>query len=106
MGKLNYVLLDKKSTFIDKSVQIGENVIIYENNRIEGDTIISDNVTIYPNCYISGSVVGKGAKLHQCVIEKSDIGNCVSVGPFSYIINSKVKSHTKVSAFSEIRRKK
>lgn len=106
MSKLNYVLLDKKSIFIDKSVKVGENVIIYENNRIEGDTIIADNVTIYPNCYISDSIVGKGTKLHQCVIEKSKIGECVSVAPFSYIINSKVKSHTKISAFSEIRRNK
>lgn len=105
MNKLNYVMLDKKSTFVDKTVKIGENVIIYENNRIEGDTVIGDNVTIYPNCFISNAVIGKGTKIHCSVIEKSEIGACSSIGPFSYIINSKLGFHTKIQAFSEIRRK-
>lgn len=106
MSKVNYVLLDKKSTFIDKRAKIGENVIIYENNRIDGDTIIGDNVTIFPNCFISNAVIGKGSKIHSSVIERSELGACMLVGPFSYIINSKIASHTKISAFSEIKHNK
>ena len=55
---MDYVVIDKKSTFIEKGSKIGKNVIIYENNRIEGVSVIEDNVTIFPNCYISNSIIG------------------------------------------------
>ena len=41
----NFRLKDKRSAFIDKSVVIKDNVTIYENNRIEGNTIIGNNVS-------------------------------------------------------------
>ena len=39
---------DKRTIFIDSRVKIGKNVIIYENNRIEGASVIEDNVFIGP----------------------------------------------------------
>ena len=69
MENKNYVILDKKSVFIDEQVQIGENVIIYENNRIEGDSVIGDNVTIFPNSFIVNSIIGKGSKVYSSFLE-------------------------------------
>ena len=78
-------MLDKKSIFIDERVKIGENVIIYENNRIDGDSVIGDNVTIYPNSFIVNSIVGKGTKIYSSYIENSTIGVRNIVRPFSYL---------------------
>ena len=61
--KKNYILKDKNSIFIDEDVVIGDNVIIYENNRIEAGSIIEDNVTIFPNSFITNSIIKKGAKI-------------------------------------------
>ena len=60
----NLTLKDEKSIFIDDTVIIGENVIIYENNRIEGNTVIGNNVVLLPNNYIVDTVIGDGTTLN------------------------------------------
>ena len=102
IGK-DYVLKDKRSVFIDQKAKIGKNVIIYENNRIEGDTVIEDNVTIFPNCFLSGSIIGKGSKIYSSVIVSSKIGKCSSIGPFCYLKKAQIHDHVKVGAFCEIK---
>ena len=100
---MDYVLKDKKTIFIDKKSKIGKNVIIYENNRIEAGCVIDDNVTIFPNCFISNTSIGKGAKIYSSVIERSKLGACCSVGPYSIIKRSEIGAFVKVGAFSEIK---
>ena len=82
---------------------IGKNVIIYENNRIEGYSVIDDNVTIFPNSYISNSFIGKGSKIYYSIIEKSSVGGCVYVGPFSHLKLTNLETGAKVGAFSELK---
>ena len=94
---------DKKTAHIDKRAIIGKNVIIYENNRIEGASVIEDNVTIFPNSLITNSIIGKGSKIYTSIIENSKIGKCCAVGPFSHIKKSVIESYLKVGAFSEIK---
>ena len=65
----NLKLLDKKTIFIDKTVKIGKNVVIYENNRIEGDTEIGDDVIIKPNCYIKNCKIGNGTTFNYSQAE-------------------------------------
>ena len=102
MAVKDYVLLDKKSTFLDKRTKIGKNVIIYENCRIEGECVIEDNVTIFPNCFISSSIIGKGTKIYSSIIENSKIGGCSSIGPYChmrgvYVGDFSVLKHIKVT---------
>lgn len=83
-------------------MKIGENVIIYENTRIEGCTRIDDNVTIYPNSYISNSIIGKGTKIYSSFIEKSIIGSCCLIGPFAHLrAGTKLADAVKVGNFCE-----
>ena len=99
----DFVIKNKKTVFIDKRAKIGKNVIIYENNRIEGYCEIADNVTIFPNCFIYDSIIGKGCKIYTSVIEKSVLGACVSVGPFSNVKGAKIDELTKIGSFCEIK---
>lgn len=101
MNKNNYVLIDKKSTFIDERVKIGENVIIYENNRIDGECEIGDNVTIFPNSFIVNSIIGKGTKIYSSFIEYSKIGARCIIGPYSHLKRVVAESGVKVPACSE-----
>lgn len=104
MKRNNVVIKDKSSVFIDDKVKLGENVIIYENNRIEGNTFIGDNVTIYPNNYIVNSVIGKGAKLYSSHIENSEVGVCASVGPFAHLRSgAKIRGHVRIGNFCEVK---
>ena len=101
MRNKKYVLIDKKSIFIDERAKIGENVIIYENNRIDGDSEIGDNVTIYPNCFIVNSIIGKGCKIYTSVIENCDIGDRNIIKPYLYLKKIKTDAGCLISGQSD-----
>ncbi len=104
MKKKSFVIMDKSSVFIDPRAKIGENVIIYENNRIEGNSEIGDNVTLYPNNFIQDTKIGKGSKVHASVLEGSEVGSCTTIGPFAHLrVGSKIGSHVKIGNFCEIK---
>ncbi len=104
MPKKFYKILDKKSTFIDSKVKIGKNVIIYENNRIEGNTVIGDGSIIMPNCYIKDSIIGKNSTINFSQLETAKVGNDCCVGPFARLRpNADVKDGAKIGNFVEIK---
>nr|MBO4517824.1 hypothetical protein [Clostridia bacterium] len=100
----NLKIVDKKSVFIDKTVKIGDNVVIYENNRIEGTTEIGDNSVIMPNCYIKNCKIGKGTVFNYSQAEDAEVGDNVSVGPFARLRpKAQVKNNAKIGNFVEIK---
>ena len=104
MRKKNYKILDKKSTFIDKSVTIGKGVIIYENNRIEGNTVIEDGSIIMPNCYIKNSVIGKNSTINFSQLEDAVVENNCYIGPFARLRpKAIIKDGAKIGNFCEVK---
>ena len=70
----NFCLKDKRSVFIAPTVKIGDNVTIYESNRIEGDTVIGDGAIILPFCYIKDTVIESGAVVESSNVSGAKIG--------------------------------
>lgn len=100
----NLVLKDKKSIFIDATVKIGNNVTIYENNRLSGNTVIGDNVTLLPNNYIADSVIGDGSVVNYSQSESATVGKNCKIGPFSRLRpNAVLGNDVHVGNFVEIK---
>ncbi len=100
----NLCIKDKRSVFIGKDVVIGNNVTIYENNRIEGECIIGDGVTIFPGNFLKNVKVGNISTIRSSDCEDSSIGSGCSIGPFSRIRpNSEIKDNAKIGNFVEIK---
>lgn len=100
----NLVLIDKKSIFIDKSVVVGDNVTIYENNRIMGNTVIGDNVVILPGCLIKDCTIGDGVEFNHSQAEDSVIGEKCSIGPFARLRpKTNLGKGVKIGNFVEIK---
>ncbi len=100
-------LLDKKSIFIDKSVTFGKNVVIYENNRIEGNTHLGDDVIILPNNLIRDCFIENGSVIDASRLEKSRVGKDCTIGPFSRLRpNSDIGDRAKIGNFVEIKNAK
>ena len=94
----NFCIKDKRTVYIDKTVKIGDNVIIYENNRIEGSSVIEDGAVILPGCYIVDTVVGKNSIVNHSQCDKAVIGCGCSVGPFARLRpNAVLASEVKIS---------
>ncbi len=106
MGKRgkNLTLLDEKSIFIGEDVVLGDGVVIYENNRLEGKTVIGDGCVLLPNNYLKDTVVGANTQVHFSVLEEACVGERVSVGPFARLRpNAVVKDGAKIGNFVEIK---
>ena len=100
----NVKLLDEKSIFIGDEVVIGNNVTIYENNRIEGKTVIGDNCVLYPNNFIRDTVLGNRVSFNYSQSENAVVGDESSVGPFARLRpNAKIGSHVKIGNFVEVK---
>ncbi len=100
----NFVVKNKRSVFIGKSVKIGNNVTIYENNRIEGDTVIGDNVTILPNCLIRNTIIDDGSTINYSQCEDAVVGKDCSVGPFARLRpKARLSDQVKIGNFVEIK---
>lgn len=103
----NVKFVNKNTVYIDDSVTIGKNVTIYENNRIEGNTIIGDNCVIFQNNYINNAKIGESVEITNSYIEDSIIESNAHIGPFSRIRpNSIIGKNCKIGNFVEVKNSK
>lgn len=84
-------ILDTIWTSIDADVVIGENVIIYPQNILQGKTVIGDNVVLQVGNTIINSQIGDNCKLMHSVINESKITKNSVIEPFTYIDKGEVK---------------
>lgn len=97
-------LIDKKNTYIDKSVKFGKNVVIYPNNYILGNTTIGNNVTIFPNCYINNCTIGDNCIVEFSHLCDSSVADSCKIGPYSRLRpNSHIMENCKIGNFVEIK---
>lgn len=83
--------IDKDSVYLDADVSIGDNVVIYPGNILQGRTEIQDNVVLYPNNQIVDSKIGANSTIYYSVIRNSQISKDSEIGPFSFVDKGKIK---------------
>lgn len=100
----NLRLMDEKSIFIDDSVIIGDDVTIYENNRIEGATVIEDGAVLLPGNYIKNTEIGRGVVFNHSQSEEAVILEGAAVGPYARLRpGAKIGRNAKIGNFVEIK---
>ena len=89
---------------IDEGVLMGKNVTIHPNVEITGKSEIGDDVEIFPNTFIKDSVIRNGSKIKFSVIEKSEVGESNTIGPFSHLRpNVKTEKDVKIGNYVELK---
>jgi len=78
-------LIDPATTWIDDTVEFGQDIIIYPNCHLYGRTVIADDCVIGPNTRIQDSRLAQGVAVTESVIEGSEIGPRVRIGPFAHL---------------------
>ncbi len=86
------ILLDPKATYVEDSVKIGSDTVVYPGVIIEGSSVIGKNVELIGNTRIENSQIYDKVRIESSVIEKSVIEAGVTIGPFAHI---RPKSHLK-----------
>ena len=98
------ILIDPDVTYIEESVEIGEDTVIYPNVIIQGNTKIGRDCVILGNTRIENSLIADNVKIESSLIEKSSIEKGVTIGPFAHLRpKSDLKANVHVGNFVEIK---
>ena len=97
-------VMDPASTFVDASVSIGEDTVLYPFTWLEGETTIGRDCRIGPNSRISDSQLGDAVTLHFSYAHECKIAGGVSVGPYVHLRpDTELSAGVKVGNFVEIK---
>jgi len=98
-------LIDPDSTYIDDSVQIKNDTVIYPNVILEQGTKIGTGCTIGPNTRIINSTLMDNVNVDNSKVIDSFIDDETTVGPFAYLRpGTKLGKNVKIGDFVEVKK--
>jgi bifunctional UDP-N-acetylglucosamine pyrophosphorylase/glucosamine-1-phosphate N-acetyltransferase len=99
-------MIDPDTTYIDGSVSIGRDTVVYPGNHITGDTTIGEGCTLMPGCIIDKSTIGDGVKIKPySVLDRAIIEQGAAIGPFAHLRpGSVVGTDARVGNFVELKK--
>ena len=99
-------IVDPSSTYIDDSVEIGQDTIIHPQVIIEGNSRIGDNCEIFSWTRLRNVDIGSGCRvLNSCLIVDSKLTEKNSVGPFAHLrMNAELLPEAVVGNFVEVKK--
>lgn len=98
-------LIDPETTYISADSKIDSDTIIYPGTVISGATSIGEGCIVGPNTQIKDCQIGLETTVNQSVLEDSQVGNHVHIGPFAHIRPlSKVGNEAKIGNFVEVKK--
>ena len=99
--------INPKEAYIDISVKIGRDTIVYPGAIILGETIIGEDCIIGQNTRIENSIIGDRVEITSSVLVESKIDDDTKIGPFAYLRpNSNIGKHVKIGDFVEVKNSK
>ncbi|WP_208320365.1 bifunctional UDP-N-acetylglucosamine diphosphorylase/glucosamine-1-phosphate N-acetyltransferase GlmU [Hypnocyclicus thermotrophus] len=99
------IFIDPKTAYIEESVKIGKDTVIYPNVIIEGNTEIGENTIIMQNTRIIDSIIENDVKIESSVIEESIIKSGVTIGPFAHLRSKAyLKENVHIGNFVEVKK--
>ncbi|MCQ8211717.1 bifunctional UDP-N-acetylglucosamine diphosphorylase/glucosamine-1-phosphate N-acetyltransferase GlmU [Cetobacterium somerae] len=99
------ILIDQKSTYIEESVEIEQDTIIYPGALLQGNTKIGKNCEILGNTRIIDCLIGNNVKIESSVLEESTIEDKVTIGPFAHLRpKSHLKEEVHIGNFVEVKK--
>lgn len=97
-------LLSPKDIYIGPDVSIEQDVIIYPNNHIYGQSTIQSETKILPNNWLNNAIIGKKVELDSSKIVDSEVGCETTVGPNAHLrADSKVGKGCRIGNFVEFK---
>lgn len=98
------VLIDPNNTYIDDTVRIGRDTVVYPGCVIEGETEIGEDCTIGQNCHLVDAKIADEVDVDNSTIYNSSVGSHTHVGPYAYIRpNCVIGEDCKVGDFVEVK---
>ena len=95
---------DQDATLIDFDVEIGRDTILGPNVHLEGKTTVGEGCLIRGESRIVDSTVADEVTIESSVIEQSQVGRGVTMGPFAHLRpNSVLEENVHIGNFVEVK---
>jgi len=78
-------LIDPATTYIEPSVTLGRDTVIWPNTHLQGQTTVGENCILGPNTIIRDTTVGAGCRIECAVLEGAWLAEDVEIGPFAHL---------------------
>jgi len=79
-------IVDPRTTYVDRTVEIGKDTTLYPNCTLQGRTRIGERCVIEPNSKISDTEIGNGVTIRSySVITESRIEDGAVIEPFAHL---------------------
>jgi bifunctional UDP-N-acetylglucosamine pyrophosphorylase/glucosamine-1-phosphate N-acetyltransferase len=101
-------ILDPAATYVDDTVAVGADTVIYPGAILEGATAIGAECVVGPGCHVSGSRIGDRVTLRPyCVLSEAVVEADAQLGPFCHLRPlSHVGVGAKIGNFVELKKSK
>jgi len=97
-------IIDPATTYIDETVEIAPDTVIYPGCILEGTCKIEEGAIIGPYTHMRNTNIGKSATVRQSVLFDTTIGENTNVGPFAYLRSEAVVGDKcRIGSFVEIK---
>lgn len=78
-------MIDPATTYIDATVEIGQDTVIYPNSSLLGQTAVGRDAVIGPNTVVRDSLIGDGCRVVSSVVEEARMDRGSEIGPFGHL---------------------
>ncbi|CAM4402912.1 bifunctional UDP-N-acetylglucosamine diphosphorylase/glucosamine-1-phosphate N-acetyltransferase GlmU [Paenibacillus alkaliterrae] len=96
--------IDAASAYIEASVQIGRDTVIYPGTVLRGTTVIGEDCIIGPQADIADSEIGNGVSIKYSTVAESVVGDTSTIGPYANLRpGSKLGIGCKIGDFVELK---
>lgn len=97
-------VIDPANTYIDSTVTVGQDTVIYPGVQLRGNTRIGSGCTLDSDTIITDSTVGDNCTLLKCVLNEAQVAAGANIGPFAYLRpGTRLAENVKVGDFAEIK---
>lgn len=99
-------LMDPQNTYVQSTVKVGRDTILYPNTHLEGETVIGEGCRILPHSRILNSTLGNNITvLDSCLIQDAVVGDNVNIGPFAHLRpGSNIGKSARIGNFVEVKK--
>ena len=97
-------MMDPASTFLDATVEVGPDTVIYPNTMVLGRSRIGSDCAIGPGSVVQDSTIGDGCRVVASFAEEATLEDTVEVGPFSHLRpGTYLERDVHIGNFSEVK---
>ncbi|MFK4785907.1 bifunctional UDP-N-acetylglucosamine diphosphorylase/glucosamine-1-phosphate N-acetyltransferase GlmU [Fusobacterium sp. MFO224] len=99
------ILIDPETTYIEDTVDVGRDTVLYPTVILQGETEIGEGCEIIGNTRIIDSKLGNNVVIESSVIEESIVEDLVTMGPFAHLRpKSHLKNKVHIGNFVEVKK--